>query len=236
METFLSSNKRICVIVTSVLIPWDSSPFDYKGLRSVYSVDERIAQTIETLESVKEHLPGSDVIFVEGGRRPDDGVVDMLEKSVRMTHGSRMVFAGKCYMVKRAVSGKSKALGEIALMLYVRLFLRKYKYDYFFKISGRYKLNDDFDISKWRMDKICGKDIYGDETQISTRLLGIPKCMLQRYYFALLRRIWKVPKTSTVLEGYVLKGIGREGVCFIRPIGVEGYSASEKKKNCLTKE
>ena len=234
METFLSTNKKVCVIVTSVLIPWNDSPFDYKGLRSVFSVDERIAQTIETLESIKKYLPDANVIFVEGGA--DDRVVDLLERHIRKTHGSRIIYGGKCGWVKRAVSGKSKALGEIALMLYVRRFFRKNRYDYFFKLSGRYKLNDDFDISRWRMDKICGSDIYGDETTISTRLLGIPRSLLDRYYYALLRRIWRVPKVSTVLEGYVAKGIGRNNICFMQPIGVEGFSASEKKKNCLIKE
>lgn len=231
--SFLSPSNKVCVLVTSVMIPWNQSRFDYMGLRSVFSQEERIAQTMETLDSIRKKLSWADVLFIEGGIPPNAGVMNDVAKYLGK---GKLVLGSNCSWVRKAVSGKSKAMGEIALMLYARCFFRKNKYDYFFKLSGRYKLNDDFDISKWRMDKISGKDIYGDKSQISTRLIGIPNSMLSLYYYALLRRIWRVPTRPCVLENYVLKGIGVDNVYFFEPIGLEGYSGGEESKNALIRE
>lgn len=231
MGNYLSSDKRILFLVTSVMKPWNAEKFDYGGERSVFSAEERVCQTIETVRSIRQRVPYADIVIVEGGEKLDKKTITVINSM-----GVRILYPIGCLgfggIVKYFVSGKSKALGEIVLMLSARFVLRSFReYDYIFKISGRYRLNSNFDITRWRMDKICGKDIYEDRTQISTRLIGIPKSLVGKYYKAIFRRIWKLPFHPVVLEGYLLKGIGLDNICFFSPIGVEGLGGSYHEQN-----
>jgi len=75
-------------------------------------------------------------------------------------------------------------------------------------------------------NKITGLDIFGDNTQISTRLIGIPKSCFGVFLKAVFRRFWKLHRPKTVYEAYLAKGIGADNIHFISPIGVTGSAGS----------
>ncbi len=213
---------KTCVIITSVIAPWVDTPLSY-GPRSGYAPEERYAQTLETIASVRKYIPNAEIVFVEGGKYVDDDIKVLV---------NRYLWGGVNLFVRKAVSNPSKAWGEIVLMLYAYFHLPK-DCDYYFKLSGRYCLNANFDITQWCTDRICGKDIYGNQTQISTRLIGIPRRFLSLYYKALLRRFWRISNSNCVLESYILKGIGLQNVHFLPTIGVEGFVGTGLDRNLL---
>ena len=67
-------------------------------------------------------------------------------------------------------------------------------------------------------NKITGLDIFGDNTQISTRLIGIPKSCFGVFLKAVFRRFWKLHRPKTVYEAYLAKGIGVTGSAGSAPV------------------
>lgn len=206
-------NKQCCFIVTSVIQPWTEQKLNYGDTRSAFSYKERYTQTIATIDSIRKYAPNADIIIIEAGRSTYN---EQLRKL-----GVRVVNVGRKPWVRRAVSSSSKAWGEAMIMVAIWWRLVFGRYDYYYKISGRYRLNEQFNEKLWSRKQISGKDIYGDKHEISTRLLGIPKCQLWRFYKAIFRRFWKLPITN-VYESYILKGIDPKNVCWLDVIGVEG--------------
>lgn len=210
----MSTKNNICFFVVSVIQPHSSMPFTY-GCRSIFSVSERKEQTLKTVQSIKQHYPQADIIFIEGGATSDNGIKKTVTKYFHI---------GNNPIIKRAVNNRSKAWGE--LILTASTMFTWFKYNYVFKLSGRYWLNGNVDYQKFTDEKnrITGLDIYKDRSQISTRLIGIPKSCYFRFLYALVRRIWKVPNSNTVYEAYLLKGLTLKSIRFIPKIGVSGLT------------
>lgn len=210
----MTRNKRICFFVISVIQPHTWEPFTY-GCRSAFSPEERRTQTIKTIQSIKQYFPQADIIFVEGGATYDDEIRKLVKK---------YLYLGQYLLCKRAVSNVSKAWGE--LVLTILTIFTWLKYDYTFKLSGRYWLNGnvDYQIFTRNTTRVTGLDIYGDNTQISTRFIGVPRSCYFRYIYALIRRFWRVPNSNTVYEAYLLKGLSCDKINFIPTIGVTGFT------------
>lgn len=210
----MTRKKRICFFVISVIQPHTSEPFTY-GCRSTFSSEERRSHTMKTIQSIKRYFPQADIIFVEGGMKFDAEINSLVKKYLHI---------GRYSLCKRAVSNISKAWGELVLTI-----LTMYtwlKYDYTFKLSGRYWLNGSVDYQMFTKDtkRVTGLDIYGDCSQISTRLIGIPRSCYFRYMWALVRRFWRVPNSNTVFEAYIFKGLSLGKINFIPKIGVTGFT------------
>ena len=159
----MDKKSNICFFVVSVIQPHTSIPFTY-GCRTAFAPSERREQTLQTIQSIKQYFPEADIIFVEGGATYDDEI----KQSV-----TRYFYLGKYALVKNAVNNVSKAWGE--LILTALTILNWFKYDYIFKLSGRYWLNGNVDYHTFTHEtkRVTGLDIYSNHTQISTRLIGI---------------------------------------------------------------
>lgn len=207
-------DNSICFIITSVIEPWTALPFNYSRKRSAFSPEERFSQTCETIASIHKYAPHADIWLLEGGK--PNYTTKIMDLGVRILNVSNSRY------VKRAVMSNSKAWGEASMMLYALPYMLIGKYKSYFKISGRYCLNEHFDMDRWSTTNISGKDIYGDKNELSTRLFCIPKCQLFHFYKALLSRWWKLKGSGTVYENYLSRHIGHENISWISPIGVEG--------------
>ena len=208
---------RKTFIILSVITPWNTNAWDY-GQRSLYSPDERFLQTIETIKSIRKY-GGNDanILLIEGGAYSFEKELSSLV--------DKYVYVANSRIVRNAVRGNSKAFGEVMLWLSAMPFIVGNRSRYFWKISGRYKLNESFASADWQYDKICGKDVYGNQLEISTRLIGFPYRSIHLIIKALLRRFFSLPNSNVVFEGYFLKGLGLHNVCFLDRIGVEGNIA-----------
>ena len=128
------------VIVTSVLNPVDK-PLDYSPIRSVYSPVERVEQSINTINSIRQHLGGVRIVFVDcSGELPNEAyrVKDVL-------HGKdQFVDLSKDASVLASVVSANKSYGELMLLDWT---VSNLSFDGdIFKISGRYYLDNDFDF------------------------------------------------------------------------------------------
>lgn len=122
-------------LITSV-IDVSQKPLSYSKTRSVFSLEERIFQTLETINSIRGKNESIEIILFEAGNTDYRNLFESkVEKYFFLNRGFR----------KKLVNSKFKGLGEIVMILSVSRHLKKLNFDQLFKISGRYELSENFD-------------------------------------------------------------------------------------------
>jgi hypothetical protein len=152
-ETYFGSNNNITinidkkniVLMTSKIIV-SNEKLIYTEKRSIYSVNERFLQTINTIESIRKYIPNSYIILIDNSQLDDNMIIKLKEKTdhfINVTNNTELNYYTDV--------NEYKALGEISQQLFVyNIFLKNLdisKINYFFKISGRYFLNENFNYS-----------------------------------------------------------------------------------------
>lgn len=205
------------VFITSVINFDKNKALSYSKVRSIYTTTDRIHQTLNSIKSVKKYIPDARVILLELGKS-DQGLETLKSSS------DRFVYLGNNRLVRMAVDSKYKGLGEAIGLLVARKYIHEENIRSYFKLSGRYILNNKFDYKQWLKsvpnEKMMAK-IYGDT--ISTRFYGFGGNFWSLWIKAL---IWSVPKLligkSIEQSLYQFYGTSIEE---IKNIGVEGHVA-----------
>jgi hypothetical protein len=138
---FQNIEGKNIVFITSKLVVSDTS-FSYVKKRSLYSRQERMIQTIKTINSVRMFIPDSHIVLL------DNSILNTFEKNVFTKMVDTFINITDNNVVNYFTDVfEYKAFGEISQTLqFFELFL---KIDYtgvknFFKITGRYEINADF--------------------------------------------------------------------------------------------
>ena len=134
-----------CIIVTSIVEITDK-PLYWSPVRSIYTHQQRFEQTLETIESIRKHLPDTDIILAECS--PDSEYMKELEKRVDIFINT--------YPNDLILNGLYKGVCEAQLMLYIFDRVDLSQYQNIFKMTGRYKLTDKFNRSLWMNDHAVG--------------------------------------------------------------------------------
>lgn len=141
------------VIITSV-INTPNKPFSYTQSRSVFSRKERFDQTKKTIKSIRDKIPNSDILIVECSDFSDEK--EECEYFVKNTEYFLNLWDQKD--LHNNIFGISKALGEGTQTIRAIEYIKNnnlINYDNYFKISGRYYINDKFTYENY---------IRGEET------------------------------------------------------------------------
>ncbi len=222
---------KICFVITSV-IHADNSNLS-NSVRSISSVRERMEQTALTISSVREKCINAHIILVEAG-------AEELSTELRDL-ADEYVYLGGDVNIRKAVDSKRKGWGEAKMILAVLDRLKDF--DFVFKLSGRYYLNNSFSIDSIDFDKynfknytLSGEVAFGFAKKYingshSTRLYGIPVRYLKSYETALKKSSnllrykgsieWVLPKRLKG-EFYYQKNLGVSG-----NIAVDGCTIKE---------
>jgi len=151
---------RNLVLITSVIRITDA-PYNYTNTRSVFSHSERYEQTKRTIESVKEKIPNSTIFIIECSP------ISQEEREYLVEHSDIFVnlFDLNDENIKNQVSSISKSLGEGIITINALKYIieNKVEYDSFYKISGRYWLNDNFNYDNYNNDCIVSREIETDD-------------------------------------------------------------------------
>jgi hypothetical protein len=134
--------KNLCIITSVINI--SNKPLSYTSTRSVYSESERFLQTIETIKTVREHIKECEILFIESSeinKEYEREIKEMVDH-YHSTDGSLI----------SKIEGPYKASGEASQILSGLKFLNPDVYSHIFKISGRYRLNDNFKLEKYLVD------------------------------------------------------------------------------------
>lgn len=131
-------------IVTSV-IHTGTTPWSYTETRSLFSPELRLQQTLETFASIRRFCPGAKIVLVEGGPLSE------AERGVLSSESDWFVDAHTKEGTRQYCleSGK-KGLGDVWLLSVGLDFVRTSVPEQprlVFKMSGRYRLNEQFNIA-----------------------------------------------------------------------------------------
>lgn len=164
------------VLVTSV-VNTPNVGLSYSWTRSVYSREERFNQTKETIASVKRYFGCQcDILLVECSDLTDE------EESYFKSHCDFVLNLWNKTYLHNDIFGLSKALGEGTMTIEALDYILNGfdKYDNYFKISGRYSLNDRFNLDAFNNDKIVCK-LNENTTEIITVLFKVPRRFLVKW-------------------------------------------------------
>jgi hypothetical protein len=175
-----SSYSNIILITSKIIV--SRNTFSYVNNRSIYTIETRFKQTIETIESIRKYIP--DVcIFLLDDSNFEKGFIYMHTK-----------LNDVCDIFINPINNKElhhytnvnkyKSIAEGYQIIYFLDILNQLdiKYDRFFKISGRYFINKTFDYNNYLTDDITfSKKMDVDIIYYNTSFYMIPYSKFKLY-------------------------------------------------------
>ena len=180
-------NKNIVFINSKIIV--SDTAFSYIKKRSIYSRQERMNQTINTITSIRKYIPDAHIVLL------DNSVFNILEHNIleqltdtfiNITDNNVLNYFTDVFQYK--------AFGEISQQLqFFELFLKKdyTKIKNFFKITGRYGINEEFDYEQ-----------YNNDLNIFKKHLSIKD---KEYYYTCFYKLDKsiLKETQTLFKDFV---------------------------------
>jgi hypothetical protein len=140
----------------------------------VYTQEERFAQVLETIDSIRTHAPNSIVCLYDTSEKkiPDEYEQILTERvdQLVLLHDHPLVAELKNFDHEDTNLTGKKTFGELIVMLEFLHWLKVYpvKFDRVFKLSGRYRLNNNFNLEAYNRAKdhavfSIKRNWYGDD-------------------------------------------------------------------------
>ncbi len=199
------------------VIDSNNKPLSYSNIRSIYSKKERLLQTQGTILSIKKYSPTSQIFIFEAGKTNYENHFKDLANGY--------FYLGNNPIIKLCINSKFKGLGEIAIVYKAIHVIKNIKnindYRLFFKISGRYMLNANFNIENWNSNTY---NFLEKEKSYSTRLYALPLSKLLKFKILL---IVSIPflLIGVSIEKILHTLISKDKVNSIKTLGVSGLVA-----------
>ena len=140
---------RNLVIITSI-IEMPNKPLSYSKTRSIFSNDERFEQTKKTIETIKGRMEDVAILIIECGDFKDN-----MEKCEYLKKNSNyFINLWDKKELHPLIFGISKSLGEGVMTIEAIKYIieNNIEYDNYYKISGRYYINDKFNNDDFNCD------------------------------------------------------------------------------------
>lgn len=215
-------NVMYCFIITSTI----------NTSSGEIPINDRFSQTLETISSIRKKVNNSYIILIENSPL-DSSLEQTLSVSVdfylNISNRSFVKYINKVFNVYG-----QKGVGE-AYMIQVGLdHAKSLDCERIFKISGRYKLSDTFNISEYQrysgyVFRIYDGDGYND---LVTRLWSLSPNLIDNCINSLESTIVSIFNDKLTLEQAMYKSF-TENIEFVDILHVEGYLAPQ---NILVKD
>jgi hypothetical protein len=211
------------VLITSV-INTGIRPWSYINARSTYTPEQRFQQTLETIESIHVYLPNAKVFLVECSDIPEEYTAELCGKvDYFLNLFENSIVRSACLETNK------KGFGEAVQTKYAIEYLLQENIQFrrFFKISGRYSLNENFRQENYLDDRYTFKKrvITGDnKIAMSTVVFSFPFQYL-RHFHSVVDEVVEYYNTHEPKGYEELLPIRCEPRSEIDVIGVSGYVA-----------
>lgn len=175
----LISNRMNLVLITSI-IDTPTKGLSYTSIRSVYTKTERFEQTKQTIQSVKQFIPNSIIVLVEYSKLTEEeheyfvNAVDHFINIYTDTTFSRRDDLHSIY--------KAQCEGTMTEYALQYIFQNKINFDMFYKISGRYWINDNFQYDLWNTQSSVIHKIHGSKYNVLTALYKLNNDHTQKWF------------------------------------------------------
>jgi len=138
------NNKNVVLITSKIYV--SDKKFSYINKRSIYTVQERFEQTLETIFSIKQKIPDPYIILIDNSDFNDEyfNILNKnVDKFINITNNELLNFFTNEYEYKAFADISQQLLSYDIFLKYVDPKSIKN----FFKISGRYLINDTFNFN-----------------------------------------------------------------------------------------
>lgn len=205
-------------IITSV-INTPIKPLNYCNLRSIFNKEERFEQTKNTIESINKYIPEASILIVECS------YLNIEEEKYLKKNSNYFINLYDNIEIRNKVYGLSKSLGEGTMTIEALKFIKNNNiiFDKLIKLSGRYKLNSDFNKQLLENNYIIVKKINNDKNNILTAFYKIQYCNYINLLNFLIDNITMMNNGigyELIFAIFINKYISE--VIFIDKIGIEG--------------
>ena len=145
---FKSQNEYNVVMITSKVYT-SNNTFSYTNNRSVYSVQERFSQTIDTINSIKKYIPNYYIILFDNSdfTNEESGILNSsVDFFINIKNDDEInYYTNKC---------KIKALAELTQLRIILKYMAVLTINIknVFKISGRYSIVENFNYEQYDND------------------------------------------------------------------------------------
>lgn len=203
------------ILITSV-INTPNTPLSYSNTRSIFSRQERFEQTKKTIVSIKDRIPNCKIIIVECSDLNSE------EQEYLCINCDYILNLWEKKELHNFIFGPSKSLGEGTMTIEALKYIKEMnlEYQYLYKISGRYWLNENFKIESIQNNVF--KKINNDENNIFTALYKIDKKTAHELLEFLINNIENMKKCIgyEVLMSKFVKILEKK---FVYIIGLSGF-------------
>lgn len=203
------------VLVTSI-INTPNKQLSYSKIRSVFSRKERFEQTKKTIQSIKEKIYNCKIILVECtdfNEEENNYFKDNCDYLLNLWNDKNL---------HDYIFGISKSLGEGTMTIKAIQYIQELnlEYNYLYKISGRYWLNENFTLIEIKSNIF--KRIDNNPNNIFTALYKIDKESVNKLLYFLVNNIENMKKCIgyEVLIAHFIKNIDKK---LVDIIGLSGF-------------
>jgi hypothetical protein len=204
----------VLFVIGSTLVPDPTKPLSYTSVRSIYSPDERLAQTLHTVATIRERLPKAYILISDNSKSMPDWYLEKMRAVANDVVRS---------YEPSTTDSPAKGLGEAAALLrgIEQAHKNGVRYALFFKLSGRYWLTTRFDLRRFsnHQDKMCFWHPAGNDDVVSTVLYSVPRTMMDAFC-GLLRRV----DESMSMEHH-MRRMTKPWAQYVSPLGAAGRIA-----------
>ena len=159
INSYIINNINIILITTKIYV--SDNPFTYTKTRSIYTTSDRFNQTLNTIESIKKYIPDYFIVLFDNSKFTLHEI-NILKKNVNLLIN---IQNNKIINYFTDIND-NKAYGELIQTLYSLKIIKNIPFKHFFKISGRYILNNTFKYNIYNNDENIfkkNKDVTHDE-------------------------------------------------------------------------
>jgi len=203
--------SNVCIVTST--IQFGKGNLSYSSKRSIYSPEERLKQTLQSLGSVRAKIPDCFIILLENSEITKYEIKQLQERA------DWIVCFRESPNAITLRDGLHKGAGEVYMILKILKMLRYFNYEKLFKLSGRYCLNEKFDIKNFSPDKF---GVLKTESVYSTRLYCVPKTQ-ESIYIQQLAKMLKLAQQGAGIEAVFMRGVSIEHIYEMPHLGVRGY-------------
>ena len=142
-------NKNLVLITSKIIV--SDKPFSYVDKRSIYTKEQRFIQTLNTIESIRKYIPDSYIVLIDNSlfNSSEYNTLFLLtDYFINITDDKELNY----YTDECAIKMLSDLMQQLC---FYENFVKKYNINNirnFFKISGRYFINENFNYKNFDND------------------------------------------------------------------------------------
>jgi hypothetical protein len=176
------NNKNVVIVTSKIYV--SNNSFSYTNTISIYTTAERFMQTMNTINSIKQYIPNSFIILFDNSVFENTDYFDQIKDNVDI-----FLNITDNYLLNYYTDDcEFKAFAEISQILEIyKILFTKFDFNninQFFKITGRYVINNQFDFNQYNNTKNIIKKNYNvtDRNYWYTCFYKINKNFIDTYF------------------------------------------------------